>query len=193
MNNQHSSVMHATTVVAARIGNAIAIGSDGQVTLGNTIVKHSARKIRRIALGAPDGSGDVLVGFAGSTADAFTLFDRFEGKVKEFKDDLRRAAVELAKEWRTEKMLRHLEAMMIACNSKHMLMLSGMGDVIEPEYDVLAIGSGGPFAYAAARALLASEHARPLSAREVVERSLAIAGEICIYTNTSIHVEELHG
>ncbi len=184
-----SQTMHATTVVAVRKNNTIAIGSDGQVTLGNTVIKHSARKIRKITF--EDSQYDVLVGFAGSTADAFTLFDRFQAKAKEFKDDLRRAAVELAKEWRTEKMLRHLEAMMIACNTQCMLMLSGVGDVIEPEHDVLAIGSGGSFAYAAARAFLSGDTA--ISARDVVEKSLAIAGDICIYTNTSIDVEELHG
>ncbi len=181
--------MHATTVVAVRKNNSIAIGSDGQVTLGATVVKHSARKIRKISF--EDSQYDVLVGFAGSTADAFTLFDRFQAKVKEFKDDLRRAAVELAKEWRTEKMLRHLEAMMIACNRQYMLMLSGMGDVIEPEHDVLTIGSGGPFAHAAARAFLSAD--ADMDARSIVEKSLSIAGDICIYTNKSVHVEELRG
>jgi ATP-dependent HslUV protease subunit HslV len=150
--------------------------------MGNTIMKARARKIRKIA------DGRILVGFAGATADAFTLFERFEGKVKEYRGDLRRSAVELAKDWRTDKVLRRLEAMLLVADAKDMLLISGTGDVIDPEEQVLAIGSGGSFAYAAARALLESTS---LGAREIVERSLRIASEICIYTNAEIAVEEL--
>jgi ATP-dependent HslUV protease subunit HslV len=174
--------MHGTTILAVRRDGKLAMGGDGQVTLGVTIVKAKARKIRKVA------DGSVLVGFAGATADAFTLFERFEGKVKEHRGDLRRAAVELAKDWRTDRVLRRLEAMLLVADRKDLLLISGTGDVVDPEEAVLGIGSGGSFAYAAARALL---EATALSARQIVERSLAIAADICIYTNREIAVEEL--
>jgi ATP-dependent HslUV protease subunit HslV len=173
---------HGTTIIAVRRDGRLAVGGDGQVTMGNTIMKAKARKIRKIA------DGRILVGFAGATADAFTLFERFEGKVKEYRGDLRRSAVELAKDWRTDKVLRRLEAMLLVADLQDMLLISGTGDVIDPEEPVLAIGSGGSFGYAAARALLDSTS---LSAREIVERSLRIAADICIYTNSEITVEEL--
>jgi ATP-dependent HslUV protease subunit HslV len=174
--------MHGTTILAVRRDGKLAMGGDGQVTLGVTIVKAKARKIRKVA------DGSVLVGFAGATADAFTLFERFEGKVKEHRGDLRRAAVELAKDWRTDRVLRRLEAMLLVADRKDLLLISGTGDVVDPEEAVLGIGSGGSFAYAAARALLETTE---LSARQIVERSLAIAADICIYTNREIVVEEL--
>ena len=173
---------HGTTIIAVRRDGRLAVGGDGQVTMGNTIMKAKARKIRKIA------DGRILVGFAGATADAFTLFERFEGKVKEYRGDLRRSAVELAKDWRTDRVLRRLEAMLLVADLKDMLLISGTGDVIDPEEPVLAIGSGGSFAYAAARALL---DCTSLAAREIVERSLRIAADICIYTNREIVVEEL--
>ena len=173
---------HGTTIIAVRREGRLAVGGDGQVTMGNTIMKAKARKIRKIA------DSRILVGFAGATADAFTLFERFEGKVKEYRGDLRRSAVELAKDWRTDKVLRRLEAMLLVADLKDMLLISGTGDVIDPEEPVLAIGSGGSFAYAAARALLESTS---LGAREIVERSLRIAADICIYTNAEITIEEL--
>jgi len=174
--------MHGTTIIAVRRDGRLCMGGDGQVTLGNTIMKAKARKIRKVA------DGGVLVGFAGATADAFTLFERFEGKVKEHRGDLRRSAVELAKDWRTDRVLRRLEAMLLVADRKDLLLISGTGDVVDPEEAVLAIGSGGSFAYAAARALL---EATDLSARQIVERSLSIAADICIYTNREIVVEEL--
>ncbi len=174
--------IHGTTILAVRKDGRLAMGGDGQVTFGNTIMKTQARKIRMIY------DTKVLVGFAGATADAFTLFERFEGKVKEFGGDLRRSAVELAKDWRTDRVLRRLEAMLLVANKKDMLLISGTGDVVDPEEEVIAIGSGGSFAYAAARAFL---NASSLSAREVVERSLKIAADICIYTNSEIMIEEL--
>ena len=174
--------MHGTTIIAVRRDGRLCMGGDGQVTLGNTIMKAKARKIRKVA------DGGVLVGFAGATADAFTLFERFEGKVKEYRGDLRRSAVELAKDWRTDRVLRRLEAMLLVADRKDLLLISGTGDVVDPEEPVLAIGSGGSFAYAAARALLEST---ALSARQIVERSLSIAADICIYTNREIVVEEL--
>jgi ATP-dependent HslUV protease subunit HslV len=174
--------IHGTTIIAVRKGGKLAMGGDGQVTFGNTIMKSNARKIRKVY------DGRILVGFAGATADAFTLFERFETKVKEYGGDLRRAAVELAKDWRTDRVLRRLEAMLLVADRDSMLLISGTGDVVDPEEDVIAIGSGGSFAYAAARASL---QAADLSAREVVERSLKIASEICIYTNSEISIEEL--
>jgi ATP-dependent HslUV protease subunit HslV len=173
---------HGTTIIAVRKGGRLAMGGDGQVTFGNTIMKSKARKIRKIY------DGRILVGFAGATADAFTLFERFETKVKEYGGDLRRAAVELAKDWRTDRVLRRLEAMLLVADRDHMLLISGTGDVVDPEEDVIAIGSGGGFAYAAARAYL---QGGDLSVREVAERSLKIASEICIYTNSEIVIEEL--
>ena len=171
-----------TTVVTARRGRHVALGADGQVSLGDTIVKANARKIRKL------GDGRVIAGFAGSTADAFTLFERFEGKLSEYGGQLLRAAVELAKEWRTDRYLRRLEAMLVVADRERTLVLSGTGDVIEPEEGLTAIGSGGPMALAAARALSANTDLGP---RAIVEESLRIAGEICIYTNANISVEEL--
>jgi ATP-dependent HslUV protease, peptidase subunit HslV len=177
-----SETFHATTIVAVRRGDAVAMAGDGQVTLGNTVVKANARKIRKIY------DNRIIVGFAGATADAFTLFERFEGKVKEYGGDITRAAVELAKDWRTDRILRRLEAMVLVADKRSTFLISGTGDVIEPEEGVMAIGSGGSYAYAAARAYLDCSE---LSAREIAERSLRIAADICIYTNTAITVEEL--
>jgi ATP-dependent HslUV protease, peptidase subunit HslV len=172
-----------TTVLAVRRGDDVAVGGDGQVTLGNTIVKSGATKIRRM------GEGKVLAGFAGSTADAITLFERFEGKLEEYSGNLARAAVELSKEWRTDKYLRRLEAMLLVSDQERQLVLTGAGDVLEPEGGVAAVGSGAPYAIAAARALL---DATDLGAAEVVRRSLRIAADLCIYTNSEIHVLELN-
>ena len=171
-----------TTIVTARRGRHVALGGDGQVSLGPTIVKANARKVRTLH------EGVVIAGFAGSTADAFTLFERFEGKLKEHSGQLLRAAVELAKDWRMDRYLRRLEAMLLVANEDRTLVLSGNGDVIEPEGGLTAIGSGGPMALAAARALMAHTTLDP---RDVVEKSLEIAADICIYTNREIRVEEL--
>lgn len=174
--------IRSTTVVAVSKGDHVAMAGDGQVTLGETVMKGKARKVRTIY------EGKILVGFAGATADAFTLFERFEAKVKEFSGDLMRASVELAKEWRTDRALRKLEALLLVANKEKMFIISGTGDVIEPDLGVLAIGSGGAYATAAARAYLDGSD---LEAREIAERALQIAGDICIYTNTNIVVEEL--
>lgn len=174
--------IRGTTIIAVRRDGKLAMGGDGQVTFGNTVMKSKARKIRRIY------DERILVGFAGATADAFTLFERFEMKIKEHGGDLRRAAVELAKDWRTDRILRRLEAMLLAADRKDILLISGTGDVVDPEEDVIAIGSGGSYAYAAARALLESSK---MPARDVVERSLKITADICIYTNAEIIIEEL--
>jgi ATP-dependent HslUV protease subunit HslV len=176
--------IRSTTVLAVRRDGKVVIGGDGQVTMGNTVVKASARKIRRL------GDGRILAGFAGSAADGITLFEKFEARLKEFNSNLPRAAVELAKDWRTDRVLRRLEALLLVADLEKMLLLSGTGDVIEPDADAAAIGSGGPYAYAAARALLG---ATKLSARDIAERSLAIAGEICIYTNGVLVFEEIGG
>ncbi|KAA3626615.1 MAG: ATP-dependent protease subunit HslV [Proteobacteria bacterium] len=173
-----------TTILAVRRNGAVVIGGDGQVTLGNTIMKGNARKVRRLY------HDRVVAGFAGGTADAFTLFERFEGKLEKHSGNLTRAAVELAKDWRTDRMLRRLEALLIVADSVASLVLSGNGDVIEPEHDLVAIGSGGPFAQAAARALM--EHTE-YSAREIVEQAMGIAADICIYTNRNLVVEVLSG
>jgi ATP-dependent HslUV protease subunit HslV len=173
---------HGTTVLAVRRGSAVAIGGDGQVTHGNIVLKASAHKIRRLKGGA------VLAGFAGSTADAFSLLERFEGKLEQYKGSLRRASVELAKEWRTDRALRKLEAMLVAADKEALILLTGQGDVVEPDDGVIGIGSGGPYALAAARALL--KHTQ-LTPREIVEEALKEAAEICIYTNTNLVVEEL--
>jgi ATP-dependent HslUV protease subunit HslV len=173
---------HATTIVAVRRGPHAAMAGDGQVTLGQTIMKGSARKVRRLA------EGRVLAGFAGASADAFTLLDRFEAKLKGHQHNLARAAVELAKDWRMDRYLRKLEAMLIVMDAESTLLLSGTGDVIEPDQGVIAIGSGGNFALAAARALV--DHTQ-LGAAEVARESLRIASQICVYTNDSIIVEEL--
>ncbi len=174
--------IRATTVIAVRRGSSVAMAGDGQVTMGNTVMKTNARKVRRIS------DGKVLVGFAGATADAFTLFERFEGKVKEYGGDITRAAVELAKDWRTDRILRRREALLLVADRKATFLISGTGDVIEPDEGVIAIGSGGSYAYAAARAYL---EASELGAREIAERALKIAADICIYTNGEIVVEEL--
>jgi ATP-dependent HslUV protease, peptidase subunit HslV len=175
--------IRSTTVLAIRRDGHVVIGGDGQVTMGNTVVKASARKIRR--LGA---EGKVLAGFAGSAADGLTLFEKFEARLKEFNGNLPRAAVELAKDWRTDRVLRRLEALLLVADREKTLLLSGTGDVIEPDVDAAAVGSGGPYAIAAARALLG---ATKLSAREIAERALTIAGEICIYTNGVLVFEEI--
>ncbi|MBR1405222.1 MAG: ATP-dependent protease subunit HslV [Treponema sp.] len=174
--------IRSTTVIAVKRNGKVAMAGDGQVTLGNTVCKGNARKVRKIY------NGKILTGFAGSVADAFTLLDKFEEKVKESNGDLTRAAVELAKMWRTEKMYQKLEAMLIVADANKILLISGDGNVIEPENDVLAIGSGGNYAYSAALAYLDSSD---LSAKEIAERSLKIAGNICIYTNQNITVEEI--
>ena len=176
------SQFHSTTVLAVRRGGQVVIGADGQVTLGDTIMKGNARKVRRLY------GQRVLAGFAGGTADAFTLFEKFEGKLESFNGRLARAAVELAKDWRTDRMLRRLEALLVVADATETLVISGTGDVIEPEHPAVAIGSGSGFALAAARALLDGSD---LGAREIVERGLGIAADICVYTNHSITIEEL--
>lgn len=173
---------HATTVVSVRRGNTVAMGGDGQVTVGDTIMKQQAVKVRRLS------DGRVIAGFAGAVSDAFALFERFEQKLKEYNHSLIRAAVELGKDWRTDKYLRNLQAMLAVCDAERTLLLSGNGDVIEPDDGVLAIGSGGSFALSAARALM--KHTE-LSPEEVVRESLRIASEICVYTNSNITVETL--
>lgn len=171
-----------TTIVAVKRESKVALAGDGQVTFGNTVLKQRAKKIRRLY------KGQVLVGFAGATADALTLFDKLEKKLEAYSGQLLRAAVELAKDWRTDKILRRLEAFIIAADKEHLLLISGAGDVVEPDEEVVAIGSGGPMALASAKALLRHTD---LSAREIAEISLKIASEICIYTNSEIVVEEL--
>lgn len=172
----------ATTVVAVRKGGIVALGGDGQVTIGDTVMKSHATKVRRL------GEGEVLAGFAGAVADAFTLFERFEGKLKEYNKNLVRAAVELGKEWRTDKYLRQLNALLAVCDREKSLLISGNGEIIEPDDGIIAIGSGGSYALAAARAL--SRHSS-LDAEQIVRESLAVASEICIYTNANITVETL--
>jgi ATP-dependent HslUV protease, peptidase subunit HslV len=171
-----------TTVIAVRKNGKTAMAGDGQVTFGNTIMKASARKVRSIY------DGRILVGFAGATADAFTLFERFEIKVREYSGDITRASVELAKDWRTDKVLRQLEAMLVIGDKEKLLLLTGTGDVVEPDEGVTAIGSGGPYAYAAALAYVESDS---YSAREVAEKAMKIAAKICIYTNENFVIEEL--
>lgn len=173
---------HATTIVAVKRNGHVAIAGDGQVTLGNTVIKSGARKVRRLYEGA------VLVGFAGATADAFSLFEKFEAKLKDSNGNLTRAAVELAKEWRTDRMLRRLEAMLLVANAESILLISGTGDVVEPDDDVAAIGSGGPIALAAARALLVHTQ---MHAQAIATEALRIASGICIYTNSQIVVESI--
>jgi ATP-dependent HslUV protease subunit HslV len=174
--------MHGTTILSVRRGNRVVIGGDGQVTLGDTMMKGNARKVRRLH------EDQVIAGFAGGTADAFTLFERFEGKLQKHQGNLTRAAVELSKDWRTDRMLRRLEALLAVADASASLILSGTGDVIEPEEGIMAIGSGGPYAKAAARALLQETD---LDARTIVEKSLHIAADICIYTNRELTIEEL--
>jgi len=177
-----SPQFHGTTILSVRRGERVSMGGDGQVTLGNIVVKATARKVRRLY------QDRILAGFAGATADAFTLFERFEGKLEKHQGNLLRSAVELAKDWRTDRMLRRLEAMLAIADRQSSLVITGAGDVLEPEHGIVAIGSGGAYAQAAAKALLDNT---ALSAREIVERSLAIAGEICIYTNQQIVIETL--
>jgi ATP-dependent HslUV protease subunit HslV len=171
-----------TTIVSVRRGDNVVIGGDGQVSLGNTIMKGNARKVRRLY------NDKVIAGFAGGTADAFTLFEKFEGKLNAFNGNLTRAAIELAKDWRTDRGMRQLEALLAVADAKTSLIITGNGDVIDPEDNLIAIGSGGPYAQSAARALLDNTD---LSAREIVEKSLSIAGDICIYTNQNRTIEEL--
>ncbi len=171
-----------TTIVSVRRGDSVVIGGDGQVSLGNTIMKGNARKVRRLY------NDKVIAGFAGGTADAFTLFEKFEGKLNEYNGNLTRAAIELAKDWRTDRGMRQLEALLAVADKTTSLIITGNGDVIDPEDNLIAIGSGGPFAQSAARALLDNTD---LTAREIVEKSLAIAGDICIYTNHNRTIEEL--
>jgi ATP-dependent HslUV protease, peptidase subunit HslV len=181
MTDDTSSRMHATTILMVRRGGRMVIGGDGQVSLGQTIVKGNARKVRRLAKGA------VIGGFAGATADAFTLFERLEGKLEQYPGQLMRACVELTKDWRTDRYLRRLEAMMLVADRDVGLLLSGAGDVLEPEGGVMAIGSGGNYALAAARALAETD----MDAEAIVRRSLAIAAEICVYTNANVVIESL--
>ncbi|MFN3594604.1 MAG: ATP-dependent protease subunit HslV [Thiobacillaceae bacterium] len=176
--------LHGTTILCVRRGAQVAMAGDGQVTLGNVVMKATARKVRRLY------KDQVLAGFAGSTADAFTLFERFEAKLDKHQGHLTRSAVELAKDWRTDRMLRRLEAMLIVADTQATLILSGAGDVLEPEYGIAAIGSGGAYAQAAARALLAHSE---LTAEQVVAEAMAIAADICIYTNRNVVVETLSG
>lgn len=176
-------MFHATTIVAVRLNGKTAVAGDGQVTFGqNTVMKHNAKKVRRLF------HGRVLAGFAGSVADAFTLFTKFEQKLEEYNGNMMRAAVELAKEWRMDRVLRRLEALLIVADADNMLIISGNGEVIEPDDGVTAIGSGGPYALAAARALVAHS---PLSAAEIAREAMSIAADICVYTNHQITVEEL--
>jgi ATP-dependent HslUV protease subunit HslV len=172
---------YGTTILTVRKGGKVVIAGDGQVTFGQTVIKGSAKKVRRV------GNGNVIAGFAGATADAFTLFERLETKLERFPDQLKRACVELAKDWRTDRYLRHLEAMMIVADADESLVLTGKGDVLEPDDDVMGIGSGGSFALAAARALLDSD----LDAETIARKAMAIAATICIYTNDSVVIESL--
>lgn len=175
-------LVRSTTVLSVRRNGQVVLAGDGQVTLGESIIKHSARKIRRLY------QDKILAGFAGSTADAFSLFSRFEAKLEQYHGNIGRAAVELAKDWRTDKYLRHLEALLLVCDKEQTFMLSGQGDVIEPDSGIAAIGSGGPYAQAAAQAL--ADHTE-LSARQIAEQAMKIAGKMCIYTNDSVTFEEL--
>jgi ATP-dependent HslUV protease, peptidase subunit HslV len=173
--------LHGTTILSVRRNGVVAVGGDGQVSLGNTVMKSNARKVRRLY------DGKVLAGFAGGTADAFTLFERFEAKLQQY-GNLTRAAIELAKDWRTDRSLRRLEALLCVADARNSFIVSGNGDVIEPEDDIMAVGSGGPYAQAAARALAQNTE---LDARTIVEKALGIAADICIYTNRNLTIEEL--
>lgn len=179
--DDNGMIWHGTTILHVRKGGVVAIGGDGQVSVGPTVMKHSARKVRRLA------GGKVIGGFAGATADAFTLFERLEAKLEQYPDQLLRAAVELAKDWRTDRYLRRLEAMMLVADRSTSLVLTGLGDVLEPEHGVAAIGSGGNYALAAARALADTD----LAAEEIVRRAMKIAAEICVYTNDQLTLETL--
>jgi len=174
--------IRSTTVIGIVRNGKAALGSDGQVTFGNTVMKSNAKKVRKLY------NGNVIAGFAGSTSDALTLFEKFEAKLEEFRGNMPRAAVELGKEWRLDKYLRRLEAMLAVVSKDNAYLLSGNGDVIEPEHGIIAIGSGGPYAYAAARAYMKNDSMTP---KQIVEESLKLAGEICIYTNTNLTIEEL--
>jgi len=174
--------MHSTTIICVRRENKVALAGDGQVTLGDTVIKHNAKKIRRLY------NDKILAGFAGSSADSFALFSRFEAKLEQFHGNLSRAAVELAKDWRTDRSLRHLEAVMIVADDKNTFLIAGNGDLIEPDDGLIAIGSGGAYALAAARALAKYTS---LTAKQIAEEAMQIAGQICIYTNQSVSVEEL--
>jgi ATP-dependent HslUV protease, peptidase subunit HslV len=175
-------LIRSTTVLSIRRNGGVVLAGDGQVTLGESVIKHTAKKIRRLY------NDKILAGFAGSTADAFTLFSRFESKLEQYHGNLSRAAVELAKDWRTDKFLRHLEALLLVCDKEQTFLLSGQGDVIEPDGGVAAIGSGGPYAQAAAQAL--AQHTQ-LTGRQIAEEAMKIAGRMCIYTNDSVTIEEL--
>lgn len=177
-------MFHGTTILCVRRNGKVAIASDGQVTMGNTVLKHNAKKTRKMY------NNKILAGFAGATADAFTLFERFEAKLESYRGNITRAAVELAKDWRTDKILRRLEALLLVADNEHTLILSGTGDVIEPEDGVAAIGSGGQYAQAAAKALYENTE---LSAAEIVLKAMNIASDICIYSNKNITLEELDG
>ena len=179
--NERVSSWHGTTILMVRKGGTVVLAGDGQVSIGNTVVKGNAKKVRPLA------GGQVLAGFAGATADAFTLFERLEGKLEQYPEQLTRACVELAKEWRTDRYLRRLEAMMIVADRKVSLVLTGTGDVLEPEHGAIAIGSGGNFALAAARALMDTD----LPAAEIARRAMRIAAEICVFTNTNLVLESL--
>ena len=183
MDVSRKAALHATTVVGVRHGGTVALGSDGQATLGETVMKHNATKVRALF------DGRILAGFAGATADAFTLFERFEEKLQQYGGNVTRSAVELAKDWRTDRYLRRLEALLAVAAPERLLLITGSGDVIEPDDDILAIGSGGAYALAAARALL--RHGQDLTARGIVEESLSIAADICIYTNHHTTVLEI--
>jgi len=174
--------MRSTTIICVRRDNKVALAGDGQVTLGDTVIKHNAKKIRRLY------NDKILAGFAGSSADSFALFSRFESKLEQFHGNLSRAAVELAKDWRTDRSLRHLEAVMIVADDKNTFLIAGNGDLIEPDDGLIAIGSGGAYALAAARALAKYTN---LSAKQIAEEAMQIAGKICIYTNQSVSIEEL--
>lgn len=177
-------MIHSTTVLCITKDGKVAIACDGQVTMGNTVLKHNARKIRKMY------NDKILAGFAGATADAFTLFERFESKLEAYKGNIKRAAVELAKDWRTDKILRRLEALLIVADNENIFILSGTGDIIEPEGGIAAIGSGGPYAQAAAKALYENTD---FNAIEIVSKAMEIAADICVYTNKNIIIEELNG
>jgi ATP-dependent HslUV protease subunit HslV len=182
MKDENSTKVRSTTVLLVRRNDRVALAGDGQVTMGDTVMKTGARKVRRLY------NDRILAGFAGATADAFSLLTRFEGKLEQYHGNLERAAIELSKDWRTDKILRNLEALLVVADDKSSFLLSGNGDVITPDQGVLAIGSGGPYALSAARALLENTE---MSAREIALEAMRIAGEICIYTNTNVIVEEL--
>ena len=181
MNNNDK--FHGTTIVGVRRDKEVVVGGDGQVTLGNTVMKNNAKKVRRLY------KDNVVAGFAGATADAFTLFEKFEGKLEKYSGHLTRSAVELAKDWRTDKILRNLEALLIVADKEVSLLISGNGDVIEPQDSIIAIGSGGSFAQSAAKALYDNTE---LSAEEIVKKSLTIASDICIYTNSNLTIEKIN-